>query len=118
VHAVEGDATAAAALARAAAGRPEITVECRNLTRDPLLSDALADYAAVVFDPPRAGAVVQASALAGATADTVVAVSCNPATFARDASLLIDGGFRLERLAPIDQFVWSAHLELVGLFRR
>ncbi len=122
VHAVEGDQRTAAALARAAAETqgvtPRVTVERRDLARNPLPLETLANYAAAVFDPPRAGAARQAAALASASLDTVVAVSCNPATFARDAARLIAGGFRLERVTPIDQFVWSPHLELVGVFRR
>jgi 23S rRNA (uracil1939-C5)-methyltransferase len=118
VHAVEGDKAAAAALARAAIGVPGISVERRDLARDPLPPEALSDFAAAVFDPPRAGAASQARALAVARLDTVVAVSCNPATFARDAALLIAGGLHLEKLLPIDQFVWSPHLELVAVFRR
>ena len=78
----------------------------------------LARYAAAVFDPPRAGAARQAAALAAARLDTVVAVSCNPATFARDAARLIAGGFRLQRVLPVDQFVWTPHLELVATFHR
>jgi 23S rRNA (uracil1939-C5)-methyltransferase len=118
VHAVEGDERAAAALAQAATGRHEITVERRDLARNPLPPAALAGYAAAVFDPPRAGAARQAEALASSTIATVVAISCNPATFARDAAQLIGGGFRVERVAPIDQFVWTPHLELVAIFRR
>ena len=118
VHAVEGDAGAAAALARAAIGVPGLSVERRDLARDPLLPEALAPYRAAVFDPPRAGAARQAAALAAAAIETVVAVSCNPATFARDAARLVAGGFRLERVAPVDQFVWTPHLELVAVFRR
>jgi 23S rRNA (uracil1939-C5)-methyltransferase len=116
VHAVDGDPATAAALARATA--PQLRVECRDLTRDPLPPAALGDYAAAVLDPPRAGAARQAAALAASTLDTVVVVSCNPKTFARDARLLIGGGFRLERLVPIDQFVWTPHLELVATFYR
>jgi 23S rRNA (uracil1939-C5)-methyltransferase len=71
-----------------------------------------------VFDPPRAGALHQAAALAASQLQTIVAVSCNPATFARDAARLIAGGFRLERVVPVDQFVWTPHLELVAAFRR
>jgi 23S rRNA (uracil1939-C5)-methyltransferase len=118
VHAIEGDAQAAAALARAAAGRPGITVEQRDLARNPVPSEALAAYAAAVFDAPRAGALHQANALANSTTAAVVAVSCNPATFARDAAQLIAGGFRLGRVLPVDQFVWTPHLELVAVFRR
>ncbi|HEX9533981.1 MAG TPA: hypothetical protein VF924_00775 [Stellaceae bacterium] len=71
-----------------------------------------------MFGPPRAGAASQAEALAASAMETVVAVSCNPATFARDAAKLVGGGFRLERVTPVDQFVWSPHLELAGVFQR
>ena len=118
VHAVEGDVDAAAALARAAAGEPRVTFERRDLARNPILASALAGYAAVVFDPPRAGAAPQAEELAASAIETVVAISCNPATFARDAAKLVGGGYRLERLTPVDQFVWTPHLELAGVFRR
>jgi 23S rRNA (uracil1939-C5)-methyltransferase len=70
------------------------------------------------LDPPRAGARAQCAALAASGIGRIVAVSCNPATFARDARLLVDGGFRLRRVAPIDQFVWSPHVELVAHFER
>jgi 23S rRNA (uracil1939-C5)-methyltransferase len=118
VHAVEGDERAAAALARAARDRPGVTVERRDLARNPLPPEALAGYAAAVFDPPRAGALRQAAALAVSTLATVVAISCNSATFARDAGQLIAGGFRLERVVPVDQFTWTPHLELAAVFRR
>jgi 23S rRNA (uracil1939-C5)-methyltransferase len=118
VHAVEGDARAATALARSAATHPNVSVERRDLSRNPLAPETLAAYAAAVFDPPRAGAANQVAALAASTIETVVAVSCNPATFARDAARLIGGGFRLERLTPVDQFVWTPHLELAAVFRR
>jgi 23S rRNA (uracil1939-C5)-methyltransferase len=118
VHAVEGDAAAVAALTQAAAHMPRLTVERRDLDREPLSSAELAPYAAVVFDPPRAGARRQAEALAASAVGTIVAVSCNPATFVRDAALLVAGGYRLEKVTPIDQFVWTPHLELVAVFRR
>lgn len=118
VHAVEGEERAAAALARAAADDRSVTVERRDLARDPLTPDALGAYAAVVFDPPRAGAPQQAAALAASTIPTVVAVSCNPATLARDAARLIGGGFRLDRVTPVDQFAWTPHLELAAVFQR
>ena len=118
VHAIEGDARTAAALARAAADQPRLTVERRDLARNPVPARALARYAAAVFDPPRAGAARQAEALAASAIATVVAVSCNPATFARDAARLVGGGYRLERVTPVDQFVWTHHLELAGVFRR
>jgi 23S rRNA (uracil1939-C5)-methyltransferase len=118
VHAVEGDARTADALARAAADQPRITVERRDLARNPVPAGALARYTAAVFDPPRAGAIRQAEALAASAIETVVAISCNPATFARDAATLIGGGYRLERVTPVDQFVWTPHLELAAVFRR
>lgn len=118
VHAVEGDGPAAAALSGVAGSAPRLTVERRDLARDPISPEELAPYAVAVFDPPRAGAAAQAAALAKATIEVVVAVSCNPATFARDARQLIGGGYRLERITPIDQFIWTPHLELVAVFRR
>ncbi len=118
VHAVEGDERAAAALAAAARGVPAFTVERRDLAHDPVGAEALAGFAAAILDPPRAGALRQAAALAQSPLDTVVSVSCNPATFARDAARLVAGGFRVERILPVDQFVWTPHLELVGVFRR
>jgi 23S rRNA (uracil1939-C5)-methyltransferase len=118
VHAVEGDAAATTSLAGAASGLPHVTVERRDLDRDPLSGEELARYAAAVFDPPRAGALRQAVALAASKIETIVAVSCSPATFARDAARLIAGGYRLERVVPVDQFVWTSHLELVAVFRK
>jgi 23S rRNA (uracil1939-C5)-methyltransferase len=116
VHAVEGDAVAIASLA--AAGAPGVTTERRNLDRDPLPPEALAPYAGAIFDPPRAGALRQATALAASIIPTIAAVSCSPTTFARDAARLIAGGYRLDRVIPLDQFTWTPHLELVGVFRR
>ena len=118
VHAVEGDTAAVAALSAAAAGMRPVTTDRRDLDREPLSPAELAPYAAVVFDPPRAGARRQAEALAASTVKTIVAVSCNPATFARDAALLVRGGYRLEKVTPVDQFVWARHLEVVAVFRR
>lgn len=121
VHAVEGNEASLAALARAArrhdlAGR--VSAEARDLARQPLEPEELADSAAVVFDPPRTGAKPQAGMLARSAVPVVIAVSCNPATFARDARILVDGGYRLEAVRPVDQFPWSPHLELAALFRR
>jgi 23S rRNA (uracil1939-C5)-methyltransferase len=72
----------------------------------------------VIFDPPRDGAAAQAAAIAQARPPIVVGVSCNPVTFARDAATLVAGGYRLTQVMPIDQFLWSPHLELVGVFAR
>ena len=121
VHAVEGardlaDALSAAARRAGQAGR--VSVEVRDLNRRPLLADELEAFDAVVFDPPREGAAVQAAEIARSKVKVAAGVSCNPPTFARDARILIDAGFRLERVTPIDQFLWSPHLELVGAFRR
>jgi 23S rRNA (uracil1939-C5)-methyltransferase len=118
VHAIEGEARFTEALAYGAEGLPEVTVERRDLLREPPPPETLSRYAAAVFDPPRAGAARLAEALAASALDTVVAVSCNPATFARDAAKLIAGGHRLERVTPIDQFAWTPHLEIVAVFRR
>ena len=83
-----------------------------------MLAEELKKTDVVVFDPPRAGAAEQTAQLARSAVPRVIGVSCNPATFARDARMLIDAGFRLERVTPVDQFLWSAHVELVGVFRR
>jgi 23S rRNA (uracil1939-C5)-methyltransferase len=121
VHAVEGARGLADALSAAArrAGQPgRVNVEVRDLDRRPLRADELAAFDAVVFDPPREGAAAQAAEIARSDVKTAVGVSCNPATFARDARILLDAGFRLTRVTPIDQFLWSPHLEVVGAFRR
>jgi 23S rRNA (uracil1939-C5)-methyltransferase len=121
VHAVDASGTAMSALAAAAAragldGR--VASERRDLEARPLLADELARFDAVIFDPPRAGARAQSAALAQSAVPRVIAVSCNPASFARDARLLVDGGYRLMRVQPIDQFIWSPHVELVAYFER
>lgn len=101
-----------------ARGLKPITAEARDLFRRPLSPHDLKGCDAVVFDPPRAGAAEQTAQIAQTKAEVVVGVSCNPTTFARDARILIDAGFRLERVTPVDQFLWSAHVELVGVFKR
>ncbi len=121
VHAVEGDAAASAAMlaaARASARAGRITCEARDLARRPLLPEELDDYDAAIFDPPREGAGEQARHLAASTVPVVVAVSCNPATFARDARTLVDGGYELKRVTPVDQFVWTGHVELAAVFAK
>ncbi len=121
VLAADGAAPAIAALKAgvgAARGLKPIEAQARDLFRRPLAPYDLRGCDAIVLDPPRAGALEQTRQLPGTKASTVVYVSCNPATFARDARLLVDAGFRLERVTPIDQFLWSAHVELVGVFRR
>lgn len=121
VHAVEGAAEPLAALQRAARQgemAQRITAEQRDLERDPVTADELEGGDAAVFDPPRAGAKAQAAELAASDLPVVVAVSCNPGTFARDARALVEGGFTLDWAAPVDQFPWSGHLELVARFSR
>lgn len=121
VHAVEGDADALDALAagaRGAKGIKPVTGERRDLFRFPLSAQELGSYDGALFDPPRAGARAQATAMSQSGLKRIVGVSCNPGTFARDARILVDGGFRLERVVPVDQFVWSAATEVVGLFTR
>lgn len=119
VLAVDGDKPMLEALGSAAAradGLMEVETEVRNLFVRPLLAAELKDFDAVVFDPPRAGAKFQAECLAEGDVARIVAVSCNPSTFARDARILVDGGYSLNSVTPIDQFVWSPHIELVGVF--
>ncbi|SON54746.1 23S rRNA (uracil(1939)-C(5))-methyltransferase RlmD [Hartmannibacter diazotrophicus] len=121
VHAVEGDKASMEALdkgARFAKGLKQINRERRDLFRRPLTPKELARFDAVVFDPPRAGANAQAAELAASKVPTVVAVSCNPATLARDVRLLVDGGYGIESVTPVDQFLWSAHVEAVVVLRR
>jgi 23S rRNA (uracil1939-C5)-methyltransferase len=120
VRAVDGGAPALAALDRAARNTPglrPVRTEARDLFRRPLLPTELARFDAVVMDPPRAGAEAQARQLAAAQIAAVVSVSCDAGTFARDAAILGEGGYRLERVVPVDQFKYSAHLEIVGVFR-
>jgi 23S rRNA (uracil1939-C5)-methyltransferase len=117
VMAAENNAAMLAALttaARRASGLKPIATLRRDLMREPLSWQELNGFDAVVFDPPRAGAIAQAQALAKSKVPRVVAVSCNPATFARDARALIDGGYRITRVVPLDQFIWSPHVELVA----
>lgn len=121
VHAVEFDKGSTAALdkaARATPGLRRVTTEARDLFRRPLLAPELNAFDAVVIDPPRAGAEAQAKQLALSTAPLVISVSCDPATFARDAAILIAGGYRLERVVPVDQFKHSPHLEVIGVLRK
>jgi 23S rRNA (uracil1939-C5)-methyltransferase len=121
VRAVEANPAALAALAQAARGAAKlkpIETERRELFTDPVSPQELGKFDGVVFDPPHAGAKAQAEALAASKVPRIAAVSCNPATFARDARILVDSGHVLERVIPIDQFVYSAETEVVGLFRR
>jgi 23S rRNA (uracil1939-C5)-methyltransferase len=121
VHAVEDSAQMLAALDtgwRNAQGLKRITTETRDLFRRPLLPDELDKFDAIVIDPPRAGAEAQTHEIARSSIACVAAVSCNPVTFARDAKILVQAGFSLERLTVIDQFRWSTHVELAAQFLR
>lgn len=121
VHAAEMSAPAIAALKAAIGATPglkPIQAEARDLVRRPVLSNELAKTDVVVIDPPRAGAAEQTVEIAKSKVAKVIGVSCNPGTFAKDARALVDAGFRLEKVLPVDQFVWSPHIELVGVFTR
>jgi 23S rRNA (uracil1939-C5)-methyltransferase len=121
VTAIDSSDAAIAALKGAIASAPgqkPIEAQARDLYRRPFLAMEMKRTDAVVFDPPRAGAPEQAGELARSKVARVVAVSCNLATFARDARTLCDGGFKLTRVLPVDQFLWSPHIELVGVFER
>ena len=120
VHAAEADRAMTEALlagARSATGLRRVTAEARDLFRRPLADEELKGFDAAVIDPPRAGAEAQTAALAAARVPVIAAVSCNPATFARDAKALIAGGYLLDWVAPVDQFRWSTHVELAARFR-
>jgi len=121
VRAVEADRSALAALKEAAnhaSGLKSLDVQARDLFRSPLRPEELTGFDAVVFDPPRAGARAQAEELARSKVETVVAVSCNPATLARDLASLREGGFEIRRITPVDQFVFSHHVEVVAVLSR
>ncbi|MBT4005714.1 MAG: class I SAM-dependent RNA methyltransferase [Rhodospirillales bacterium] len=121
VSAYDGDDALMKALLQGARGAGldgRVSAEARHLGHRPLSTNVLSSFDAVVFDPPRPGAEIQVKELARSSVPLVVAVSCNPESFARDARILIDGGYVLERVMPVDQFVWTRHLELVGVFRR
>ncbi len=121
VAAYDISGTAIAALRSAqgsATGLKAIVAEARDLVRRPVLAMELKKIDAVVIDPPRAGAAEQHAELARSAVTRIAGVSCNPATFARDARILADSGFRLTRVLPVDQFLWSPHVELVGVFER
>jgi 23S rRNA (uracil1939-C5)-methyltransferase len=121
VAAFESDAGSVAALQKAAtstSGLKPVKAEARDLFRRPLVPQELRDYDTVVFDPPRQGAQAQATQLAASKVPVVVAVSCNVTTFARDAKILIDGGYRIEGVTPVDQFRHTPHVELVARFAR
>jgi 23S rRNA (uracil1939-C5)-methyltransferase len=114
-YAAEASREAVAALKRAA---PAMTVEHRDLYRRPLDAGELARFDSVILDPPRAGAAEQVAQLAASSVARIAYVSCNPATFARDAKALVDGGYKLGWVRPVGQFRWSTHVELAACFTR
>ena len=121
VFAADDDGAAIAALKRAAgttSGLKPVETEVRDLFRNPLVATELRRFDAVVFDPPRQGAQAQAREIAAGKVPLIVAVSCNAGTFARDAAELVRGGYRLVDVTPVDQFRYSAHVEIVGRLER
>ena len=121
VSAYDNDAGAITSLQKAVAstsGLKPVRAEARDLFRRPLVAEELRDFDAVVFDPPRQGAQAQAERLAASKVPLVIAVSCNAATFARDARILIEGGYKIEGVTPVDQFRHTPHVELVARFTR
>jgi 23S rRNA (uracil1939-C5)-methyltransferase len=121
VLAVDSDAPAIAAMTRARATAPDaqrVTSQARDLFHRPLRAEELDGFDGVLFDPPRAGALAQSKELAKSKVPVVVAVSCNAESFARDARALVDGGYALESVTPLDQFRFSPHVEIVAVFRR
>lgn len=121
VAAFDNDRQAIAALDRArreTSGLKPLMAAVRDLFREPLVTSELKDFDAVILDPPRAGAEAQARQLAKSTVGTVIAVSCDPASFARDAEILVRGGYMLGAITPVDQFKWSSHVEIAAVFRR
>ncbi len=121
VHAVELDAAQLAALAaaaRGASGLKPVTTEKRDLFKRPLGARELVPFDAAILDPPRAGAAAQAAQLAGSGLRRIVYVSCNADSFARDARVLVGGGYKIGNVTPVDQFLWSEHIELMTCFTR
>ncbi len=121
VHAVEADAAMVGAMEkgwRQADGLRRLTTEARDLFRRPLEPDEFKGFDAVVIDPPRAGAEAQIATLAKSEVPVIASVSCNPITFARDAKVLVQAGYRMAALQVVDQFRWSSHVELVAKFER
>jgi 23S rRNA (uracil1939-C5)-methyltransferase len=121
VHAVEKEEAMLAALlagARATPGLKPLTTARRDLFKVPLSATELGQFDAVALDPPRAGAQAQATQLAKSKVSRIAYVSCNAESFARDARILVDGGYAMRTVTPVDQFLWSEHIELVAQFAR
>jgi 23S rRNA (uracil1939-C5)-methyltransferase len=121
VHALDSDSAALSALTSAARRTTKlkpVTTEIRDLFKRPLQARELARFDGIVLDPPRAGALAQARAIARSDVARIAYVSCNPESFARDARILVEGGYRIEWVTAVDQFLWSSHIELAALLRR
>jgi 23S rRNA (uracil1939-C5)-methyltransferase len=121
IHAVEADAASLSALDRGfrfGSGLKRVTTERRDLFVRPVTAKELNAFDGIVFDPPRAGAEAQSRQIAKSDVLLVAAISCNPATLARDLTILIEAGYTLQRVVPIDQFLWSPHVEAVALLTR
>jgi 23S rRNA (uracil1939-C5)-methyltransferase len=118
VLAVEEDGKMVEVLQKAARANGRLTVQQRDLFKEPVGPRELTGYHAVLLDPPRAGAREQALKLAKSAVPIVIYVSCNPQSFARDAKILTEGGYHFESLQIVDQFIWSSHVEIVGVFCR
>jgi 23S rRNA (uracil1939-C5)-methyltransferase len=121
VTAADADSAAIVALGAAAQATPglkPVRTATRDLYRRPFTEPELEPFGAAVFDPPRQGAIAQAQRLARSAVPVVIAVSCNAATFARDVRILVDGGYRLEAVTPVDQFRYTPHVEIVARLAR
>lgn len=121
VHAVEAEDRPLKALdlaARNTQGLKPVSIEKRDLFRHPVIVKELKNYDAVVFDPPRAGAEAQCKELARSTVKKIVAISCNPLSLARDLAILVEGGYRVTKVTPVDQFLWSPHVEAVATLEK
>lgn len=121
VYAADTDRAAIESLrtaVRLTQGLKPMTVETRDLFKEPLVASELKDFDAVVFDPPRAGAEAQAKQLARGSAKTIIAVSCDPQTLARDAAILVGAGYTIKNVTPVDQFKWSSHVETVMVLKK
>ena len=121
VTAIDSDKPAIASLAQAVrvtSGIKPLKTEVRDLVREPMVANELKEFNAVVFDPPRAGAEAQARQLAKSNVKTIIAVSCDPASFARDAEILLSGGYKIRALTAVDQFKYTSHVETVAAFTR
>ena len=119
VQAFEGNEEMVAALQKSANKYMlPVVAEYRDLFRRPLISDELNKFDTAIIDPPRAGAAAQVAELAMSRISTIIFISCNPNSFARDAKVLLDGGYQLKKVIPVDQFLWSPHVELFSIFEK